>query len=200
MVRLPKEKFKREFFEGESDVCNSIVILRKNYSILGNWGIPVRYHDFIYFSGQTNAKMWEFHLSYRDLEQDISALAYQKSDAELIVHAPELFSNSHLLDLTSPDLEYREKSISNMKKVVEQTKLLGNYFNNENRIKIVTNVGGFSMDKPLSETERLKRYEIFGSSLDCIIDPDVEIIPQTMAPFPWHFGGQRYQKYFSRCR
>ena len=49
-----------------------------------------------------------------------------------------------------------------MKKVVEQTKLLGNYFNNENRIKIVTNVGGFSMDKPLSETERLKGMKFLG--------------------------------------
>ena len=24
----------------------------------------------------------------------------------------------------------------------------------------------------------------------------VELIPQTMAPFPWHFGGQRYQNIF----
>ena len=24
----------------------------------------------------------------------------------------------------------------------------------------------------------------------------VELIPQTMAPFPWHFGGQRYQNLF----
>ena len=24
----------------------------------------------------------------------------------------------------------------------------------------------------------------------------VEIIPQTMAPFPWHFGGQRHQNLF----
>jgi N-acetylneuraminate synthase len=24
----------------------------------------------------------------------------------------------------------------------------------------------------------------------------IELIPQTMAPFPWHFGGQRYQNLF----
>ena len=31
----------------------------------------------------------------------------------------------------------------------------------------------------------------------------VELIPQTMAPFPWHFGGQRYQNLFvhaDECR
>ena len=27
----------------------------------------------------------------------------------------------------------------------------------------------------------------------------VELIPQTMAPFPWHFGGQRYQNLFVHC-
>ena len=26
----------------------------------------------------------------------------------------------------------------------------------------------------------------------------VELIPQTMAPFPWHFGGQRFQNIFVR--
>ena len=25
---------------------------------------------------------------------------------------------------------------------------------------------------------------------------EVELIPQNMAPFPWHFGGQRYQNLF----
>ena len=25
---------------------------------------------------------------------------------------------------------------------------------------------------------------------------DVEILPHTIAPYPWHFGGQRYQKLF----
>jgi sugar phosphate isomerase/epimerase len=27
----------------------------------------------------------------------------------------------------------------------------------------------------------------------------VELIPQTMAPFPWHFGGQRYQNIFVKA-
>ena len=27
----------------------------------------------------------------------------------------------------------------------------------------------------------------------------IELIPQTMAPFPWHFGGQRYQNLFVKA-
>ena len=184
-----------EFFE-EQDVSESLNALRSEYTIMGNWGIPVRYHDYAFFRGKLNPRMWEFHLSYKDLEQDVSILNYKKSDSELIVHAPELFSDSHLLDLTSNNFAYRAISLRNMRKVIEQAKLLGKYFNQSRPIKIVTNVGGFSMDKPLEEKERLERYEIFSDSLHSLSDPDVEILPQTMAPFPWHFGGQRYQNIF----
>ena len=186
---------KGEFFE-EGDINHQIKTLRSTYEINGNWGIPVRYHDYTYFSTLLNAKMWEFHLSYKDLQQDVDNLGFAKSDAELIVHAPELFANSHLLDLTTPDDDYRQHSIENMTKVIQQTKMLKKYFCNQEPIKIVTNVGGFSMDEPLNQFERTKRYEILEESLGLIKDPEVEVIPQTMAPFPWHFGGQRYQNIF----
>ena len=183
------------FFE-ESDLGEPPIQLKNDFQILGNWGIPVRYHDYLHFSTLLNAKMWEFHLSYKDLEIDASTLQFSQSEAELIVHAPELFADSHLLDLTSPDSNYRSLSITNMKKVIEQTKMLGKYFNSDGPIKIVTNVGGFSMDAPLGEYQRLQRYEILSESLSLINDFEVDIIPQTMAPFPWHFGGQRFQNIF----
>lgn len=183
------------FFE-DVDVIDHDAQLKTDYEISGNWGIPVRYHDYLHFSSLLNAKMWEFHLSYRDLEIDASKLSFPRSNAELVVHAPELFADSHLLDLTSPDLQYRSISLKNMKSVIEQTKLLAEYFQVNCPIKIVTNVGGFSMDAPLKENERLQRYNILGESLYQIEDSAVEIIPQTMAPFPWHFGGQRFQNIF----
>lgn len=184
-----------EFFE-ERDIADQSAKLKSSYEINGNWGIPVRYHDYSYFRSILNAKMWEFHLSYKDLEHDVNGLSFSKSDAELIVHAPELFANSHLLDLTTPNHSYREQSVTNMIKVIQQTKMLKKYFGNHEPIKIVTNVGGFSMDEPLNQFERIKRYEILEESLGLIKDPEVEVIPQTMAPFPWHFGGQRYQNIF----
>ena len=36
----------------------------------------------------------------------------------------------------------------------------------------------------------------FAKSLGELEMEGVELIPQTMAPFPWHFGGQRYQNLF----
>ena len=39
-------------------------------------------------------------------------------------------------------------------------------------------------------------YEMIAESLSKINQNGVEIIPQTMPPFPWHFGGQRYHNLF----
>ena len=52
------------------------------------------------------------------------------------------------------------------------------------------------MDESIEKDRLGEYYEIFGDSLDKLDTKDVEIIPQTMAPFPWHFGGQRYQNLF----
>ena len=52
------------------------------------------------------------------------------------------------------------------------------------------------MDAPLPREERTQLYENFANSLERLNLNGVELIPQTMAPFPWHFGGQRYQNLF----
>tara|TARA_Y100001960_G_C14723163_1_gene853574 strand:- start:1389 stop:1916 length:528 start_codon:yes stop_codon:yes gene_type:complete len=61
---------------------------------------------------------------------------------------------------------------------------------------IVTNIGGFTMDQWLVPSEVPIYYERFAHSLEALELSEVELIPQTMAPFPWHFGGQRYQNLF----
>ena len=61
---------------------------------------------------------------------------------------------------------------------------------------IVANIGGFSMDAPFPESIKESYYERYFESLALLDTDGVEIIPQTMAPFPWHFGGQRYQNIF----
>jgi N-acetylneuraminate synthase len=57
----------------------------------------------------------------------------------------------------------------------------------------VANVGAFSAD----ESSRSKRllYERFQESAQ-IDFGKTELVPQNMAPFPWHFGGQRHQNIF----
>ena len=102
------------------------------------------------------------------------------------------------MDLTSDNKEYRLRSISETQKVIDITRQLKNFFPLEARPMIVANVGGFSMDKPMEESKKQSSYEQFAKSLSELDTEGVEIIPQTMAPFPWHFGGQRFQNLFVR--
>ena len=48
----------------------------------------------------------------------------------------------------------------------------------------------------MSEKIKKQKYELIAEALDEFRSDDYEIIIQTMPPFPWHFGGQRYHNLF----
>lgn len=168
------------------------------YAFSRPWGVPVRYHDFGEYSQRISPDLWEFHLSYSDMElrpQDYLEGTYK---ANYIVHAPELFSRSRLMDLATPDVQYRQDSIRETQRVIDITRSLKRFFPSAMRPMIVANIGGFTMDQPLPAGEVKSYYERFARSLSELDLDGVELTPQTMAPFPWHFGGQRYQNLFVR--
>jgi sugar phosphate isomerase/epimerase len=80
--------------------------------------------------------------------------------------------------------------------VIDITLQLKPFFKKASRPLIVTNVGGFTLDEPLPIKQREKFYDLLLESLSKLDMSGVEIIPQTMPPFPWHFGGQRYHNLF----
>ena len=168
----------------------------KSYSFSRPWGIPVRFHDFQEYSNKINPDLFEFHLSYADMELNIDDYLTDEYKCDFVVHAPELFSGSRLMDLASPDKEYQQYSIEETQRVINMTRNLKKYFPKTERPLIIANIGGFTMDKILEKTELVSYYERFSDSLSRLDMDGVEIIPQTMAPFPWHFGGQRYQNLF----
>ena len=160
------------------------------------WGVPVRYHDFSDYSSRVTPDLFEFHYSYRDLGLDPKNFIQPVDCSRLVVHAPELFENSDLLDLVSDDLNYRRRSIDNIKRVIEATESLRPFFPKADIALIVANIGGFSMDAPVSKEKRGIYYDRFSEEISRIDFGSTELIPQNMAPFPWHFGGQRYQNIF----
>jgi sialic acid synthase SpsE/sugar phosphate isomerase/epimerase len=160
------------------------------------WGIPVRYHDFQYFEQLINPDLFEFHLSYRDLSVNPQAFLSSVDCTRLVVHAPELFENSELLDLTSADEAYRTRSIANIQRVVDVAESISEFFPKADSVLIVANVGGFSADEAFPIDHREILYGRFYESCDRIRFGKTELIPQNMAPFPWHFGGQRHQNIF----
>jgi len=168
----------------------------KEYKFSRPWGVPVRFHDFQEYQQKIQPSIWEFHLSYSDMDLLPGDYIHSINDAGLVVHAPELFSGSHLMDLATHDDDYRNESIKETQRVINLTRDLSKYFPNTEKPMIVANIGGFSMDEPLPKDLLPSYYENFANSLKTLDTTDVEIIPQTMAPFPWHFGGQRFQNLF----
>jgi N-acetylneuraminate synthase len=160
------------------------------------WGVPVRYHDFRQYAEWIAPDLFEFHLSYRDLGVDPRPYLERMTCTRLIVHAPELFENSELLDLAADDDAYRRRSIDNVKRVVAAAETIGEYFPKADSVLIVANSGGFSADAPLPAERRRHLYERFHASCAAIDFGRTELIPQNMAPFPWLFGGQRHQNIF----
>ncbi|MBB4392694.1 N-acetylneuraminate synthase family protein [Bradyrhizobium sp. ERR14] len=160
------------------------------------WGVPVRYHDTERFLEICQPDIIEFHLSYSDMERDPAAYLSGTYDLGFVVHAPELFAGSKLMDLATPDEALRRYSLEQTQAVIDITRGLKKYFPKTKRPPIVANIGGFTMDEPLPPEEKAERYRIFAQSLTELDMDGVELTPQTMAPFPWHFGGQRHQNIF----
>lgn len=193
-IRAPRNFTKGDFFyledlEGQS-------VSPRDFKFLHPYGVPVRYHDAQRIASSCKMDLLEIHLSYKDLDEDFEKFFSGPFSHKLIVHSPELFAGDHILDLCSFDEKYRKRSIRELQRVINITNKLKKYFPRVDRPLIVLNAGGFSADGFLSKDIRSKCYEILAESLKQIDQEGVEIIPQTMPPFPWHFGGQRFHNLF----
>lgn len=169
----------------------------KPFAFRRPFGLPVRYHDMRKMVAATNFDLVEFHLSYRDLEEKIEEhLGDDRFDLDLVVHSPELFAGDHLMDLAADDPKYRQRSIEELQRVVDVTRGLAKHFTKATKPLIIINAGGFSLDGPIPAAARGPLYERIATALEAVDKSGVEVIPQTMPPFPWHFGGQRYHNLF----
>jgi N-acetylneuraminate synthase len=187
---LPQPKMAGEYFY-PSDLGEGGVEPRE-YSFSRPWGLPVRYHDLHQIRQMSNMDFVEIHLSYKDMELDFESYLSEPLDLGLIIHAPELFAGDHTLDFCTKDSAYRRRSLSEMQRVIDLTRALTPYFTRTECPGIVTNVGGFSDSGHVPEAMRQEFYQVLEESLRSLDTQDVEILPQTMPPFPWHFGGQQF--------
>jgi sialic acid synthase SpsE/sugar phosphate isomerase/epimerase len=185
----------RDDYFFQSDLADGAATARR-YRFDRPWGVPVRYHDTQRFLDICQPDIIEFHLSYSDMERDPAAYLSGTYDLGFVVHAPELFAGSKLMDLATSDEGLRRYSLEQTQAVIDITRGLKKFFPKTKRPPIVANIGGFTMDEPLSPERKAECYRIFAASLAELDLDGVELIPQTMAPFPWHFGGQRHQNIF----
>ena len=194
--KTAKRDIKQYDFFYQSDL-NDDTIDVKNYKFDRPFGIPLRYHDYHEVINKSNFDIVEFHLSYRDMEINVDSIfKSKKKNIEFLVHSPELFSKDHIMDLCSEDKGYRKRSISELQKVIEITKSLNKFFPDTIKPKIIINAGGSSIHNFIDKSLRSEKYKLIVDSISKVDTNGVEILPQTMPPFPWHFGGQRYHNLF----
>ena len=175
----------------ESDLEGAAEVARREFKFRRPWGIPVRFHDFAELVDGVNLDLIEFHLSYRDLEVPVSQLGDFPAGVEIVVHAPELFSGDHILDLATNDASYARQSKYELARVVEVAEALGDVAGQSTRpVRLVVNAGGFSAGgRPRHETSE-EMYRNVALRLDELETSGVLFMIQTMPPFPWHFGGR----------
>lgn len=160
------------------------------YAFRRPWGVPVRYHDAGAILKRADPDFIEFHLSYRDMELEPGDFFEGTFPHGFAVHAPDLFSGDHILNLADHDDERWERSIADLQRVVEVTRSLQRFFPSTERPTIISSMGGFTRDRPLAPAERAERYRRVIDALARIDDEGVEIVAQTLPPFPWYMGGQ----------
>jgi sialic acid synthase SpsE/sugar phosphate isomerase/epimerase len=171
-------------------------IIKKNYDFKRPFGVPVRYHDYHSIKKGTNLDFVEFHLSYKDLEVELSNYFSEPETLGFAVHSPELFANDHILDLCAQDEGYRNHSIKLLERVIKITKSLKEFFPKTETPVIVINAGGWNRNGFIENAEKASKYQLIADSISRVDTSGVTLAIQTMPPFPWHFGGQSFHNLF----
>ena len=190
---------KRDLCKGDfffpTDLEDNIVLARP-YRFSRPWGITARWHDFRQLLSKSNPDFLEFHLSFKDMDEDLRRFFTQEYNLGLKVHSPDTFEGDHLLDLSHPDLKHRLRSIKELQRVIDLTRELKVFFPKAKRPVIIASLGGFTIDRFLSAQEVAARYVLMGESLTQLDLEGVELVGQTLPPFPWYFGGQLFLNLF----
>lgn len=190
-----KHDFKMGDFFYATDLATGVTE-RRDYHFRRPWGLPVRYHDYKTLMAGTNPDFLEFHLSYKDMDDDHAKYVDATYAMDFTVHSPDLFPGDHLLNLAAEEPEYRKRSIAELQRVIDLTRALKPNFSKTGKTLIIASVGGFTKDAFVTAKERDAWYDRIAESLSELDEQGVEVIPQTLPPFPWYFGGQLHLNLF----
>jgi sialic acid synthase SpsE/sugar phosphate isomerase/epimerase len=160
------------------------------------WGLPVRYHDYRELLASSNPDFLEFHLSYRDMDLAPLEMVPEPVSTGLIVHSPDHFFGDHLMDLASGDEAERRHSLGQLQRVIEITRELATRFVCPVSPLVVSSLGGFSQPRPIAPRDIPELYGRVAAALEELDTSGVELIAQTLPPFPWFFGGQHHGNLF----
>lgn len=160
------------------------------------WGVPVRHHDVVHMAERARPDFVEFHLSYKDLELDPAHFLGGGLDTRYAVHSPDLFAGDHILNLASDDDAHRRRSVEELRRVIGVAEDLGRFFTGPDRPVLIVSLGGFTSDRPVAPADRAPMYDRVVAALAEVDHSGVELVAQTLPPYPWYLGGQLFCNLF----
>jgi sialic acid synthase SpsE/sugar phosphate isomerase/epimerase len=150
------------------------------------WGLKARFHDLREVL-DLKPELVELHFSEEDLDHAWIGPP-QRLAQQLVVHALE-FSDQRLIDLSSSDDAWRERSIDLVQQTIDRSAELAEHFTGP--VSVVIHVGGMSMDEPERDTDVLMARSI--DALRKLDDRGTTLLPENLPPRPWYLGGQWFQ-------
>lgn len=193
--RTAKRNLKKGDCFFHSDLVDKVIQAR-NYKFERPWGIPVRYHDFGELASKSNMDFVEFHLSYKDLDVDVQSIVSANHELYFTLHAPDILKDDQVLDLASSNKKAIQASINALNRCIEIANELKGYLSYSHKPLVIVSSGGCTKDRPIEKTERRQLYERLMTNLAKINVSEVEVVFQTMPPYPWYFGGQYFANIF----
>jgi len=178
----------RDLFPGdpitEDDLsADSILSSFDGADIAWKWGPVVRVNEDFERYLPYEPKVFEFHLSDKDLDETLPQGNYTQ---ELVVHAPEYMHRTYL-DPSSADPEVLAVSRKTLLRAVELTKRLGESF--AGTPKLIIHPGGITLEADANPQVLLDRFaETLASLASAAVS--VELLPENLPPRPWVFGGE----------
>lgn len=183
-----KEPLSKSYFEKLKSV--------KQFENISNYGIPVRFRDLESIQKEFEPSFLEYHMFSTDLNIDPNEYSKVLKGKTLTVHAPEQFEDGFVLDLVTEDKEVYKKSYSLFDKIMVWAESIKRLSGQE-KINLITNVGGATNDpKELKSFKKDFAFERLSEINQVCSNRGIHFLPQTMPPFPWHFGGQGYHRLF----
>lgn len=141
--------------------------------------LPVRLHDYHDMQKQFPIGAFEFHLSYKEVNQVIDVEQFDKGN-RYSVHLPDYVSSTLLIDPFSLDEEQRQLSLDVLEKTVQFAENL-----QQHSKKLVVVVGSFSAVHEDLNHFHQQHAELLNSYQDRSVSVSIQWLP----PIAWYFGG-----------
>ncbi len=150
-----------------------------------NISIPVRVHDFSNLKQRFGNGLFEFHLSYKE----VNFLATNFSDIKenisikdnFSIHLPDYINQDYLIDPLSKDKEVRNESIRLIESCINLSKSISNITGKKTLV-----LGSFSK-RPADKDSFYSEFKNFIYNIES--SHEVKLLAQWLPKKAWYFGG-----------